>query len=1099
MKDSARLRLNGLFTLRKAAALLTVSLGLTAAASSQVLESVSLWREWMSVIQREQSQTSGPRLYIRTNREVLQTGPDKAAFQSGSYELILADGSVPDTDGDADNYTDVFEDGNPFAFRDDPFLIPLVGNPPQPAPIDAFSILLANGDVIGIARSTLNSNTQATFVRPLSGSNVRISSAPASRLTRPLPLRDFSSIFYYFDVLPGQTVGIFKEYPLSLYYSNQDFPNPGDGNALETTIVPGAYAVEFPTILNPPTGKAALQVAHRLVPNGSLTVGLQKPTWIVRSLKSAESFTTPPVEQKWVNGRLRFDPYLPMTLTWDDIFKNGLASSADFIEVSLEDENLGQISFTFRVNAFTSSLSVNLSNTMYLFYGNIRSLLEQGSLPFSVNGNIVMRYFRYANQQPTADLSTVTVRVPVELVVSYASWRNELFPLQSSSDAISGPNADPDGDGLTNQQEFEAGSDPLVPTLAVVNPTISDVTTTSATLGATLQSDPLSSIDVTIFERGIIYSPSSTNPFPLLDGPGVTRVTSTPAEPGTYSVNATGLASATQYSFRGYTITNLGVSYSTPVSTFTTLTLPPLTLPTVTSPVSSNPLITSAVLGGTVTSDGGAPITERGVVYSRTSANDNPFIGGSGVTKVTSPGTTGAFTVNVTGLAASTTYSFRAYAINSLGTSHTTEIGTFSTSSAPTITSPTSANITASSATLGGNVTGGGGLAILQRGVVFSSTNTNPEIGGAGVTAFAATTTGTGVFTVNVSGLLSGTLYRFKAYAINAVGTSYTAVGTFTTLATLPTVTSPTITNLTSISVTLGANVTNAGGGTTTILERGFVYAPTAVNSNPEVGGPGVIKVAVAGTTGAYTANITGLTANTGYTFKAFARNSIGTAYGSPYAFFTTFPPLTVTSPTAIDVTATNATLGGTVVSDGATTATGRGVVFSQNAATPPVIGGAGVTQITATGTMGTFTVDATSLTPSTTYFFRAYAINNAGTSYSPLSSFTTLPLQLLGTAEVQWLPGSQPAAASSPDGEVSPDALQAPPPVPHFVYRKDAAELAESIAYLIETTTDFFVWGPINEAHWQVSDTGDTLEATWISQEPPPSSIFFRVKGLAE
>jgi hypothetical protein len=147
---------------------------------------------------------------------------------------------------------------------------------------------------------------------------------------------------------------------------------------------------------------------------------------------------------------------------------------------------------------------------------------------------------------------------------------------------------------------------------------------------------------------------------------------------------------------------------------------------------------------------------------------------------------------------------------------------------------------------------------------------------------------------------------------------------------------------------------------------------------------------------------------------------------------------------------------------------------------------------------MGPFTVNATSLTPNTTYFFRAYAINNAGTSYSPLASFKTLPLQLLGTAEVQWLAAPQPAAAA-PDGEVSPDALQTPPPIPHFVYRKDAAELSESIAYLIETTTDFYIWGPINEAQWQVDESVDTLEATWISQEPPPSSIFFRVKGLAE
>ncbi len=456
--------------------MLTVSLGLTAAASSQVPESVSLWRQWMSVLQREQSQTSGPRLYIQTEREIQQTGPLTAAFQSGSYKFVLADGSTPDTDGDVDGYTDRFEDGNPFANRDDPLAIPLVGNPPLPAPRDTWSLqffaptLLANGDFLGLAEPIVTSNTQAILVKPYSGSNVRVSAAPSSRLVRPAPLRDFSTSFNYFIRAPGQPVGVFQEFPISLYYFNKDYPNPTDGKTLEETIVPGVYSVEFPTIRNAPTGKAALQVGHRLVPNGALNVGLKKPSFIVRSLKSTERFNTPPVEQKWVNGRLKFDPYLPMNVSWDDLFKNGLASSGEFIEFSLEDEFGLPISFTFRVTAFTSSLNLNLSSDMYSIYGNIRSLMEQGSLPFSINGNIVLRYLRYANQQPQADLSSVTVRVPVELVVSYASWRNELFPFDSNTDAIAGPGADPDGDGLTNQQEFVAGSDPLVPTIAVADP-----------------------------------------------------------------------------------------------------------------------------------------------------------------------------------------------------------------------------------------------------------------------------------------------------------------------------------------------------------------------------------------------------------------------------------------------------------------------------------------------------------------------------------------------------------------------------------------------------------------------------------------------------
>jgi hypothetical protein len=73
---------------------------------------------------------------------------------------------------------------------------------------------------------------------------------------------------------------------------------------------------------------------------------------------------------------------------------------------------------------------------------------------------------------------------------------------------------------------------------------------------------------------------------------------------------------------------------------------------------------TTAVAGGNVTSDGGASVTGRGVVYS-TSAN--PTTANS---KVTSGSGTGAFTCNLTNLQPNTTYYVRAYAVNSKGTSY---------------------------------------------------------------------------------------------------------------------------------------------------------------------------------------------------------------------------------------------------------------------------------------------------------------------------------------------------------------------------------------------------------------------------------------------
>jgi probable HAF family extracellular repeat protein len=104
--------------------------------------------------------------------------------------------------------------------------------------------------------------------------------------------------------------------------------------------------------------------------------------------------------------------------------------------------------------------------------------------------------------------------------------------------------------------------------------------------------------------------------------------------------------------------------------------------PTVDTPTSANVTVTTATLGGNVSSDGGATITGIGVVYAPLAVNSNPLIGGTGVISATGTGTTGAFTVNVTNLMPGTDYSFAAYATNSVGISYS-QIGIFTTLATP--------------------------------------------------------------------------------------------------------------------------------------------------------------------------------------------------------------------------------------------------------------------------------------------------------------------------------------------------------------------------------------------------------------------------------
>jgi len=101
--------------------------------------------------------------------------------------------------------------------------------------------------------------------------------------------------------------------------------------------------------------------------------------------------------------------------------------------------------------------------------------------------------------------------------------------------------------------------------------------------------------------------------------------------------------------------------------------------------------------------------------------------------------------------------------------------------------------------------------------------------------------------------------------------------------------------------------------------------------------------------------------------------------------------PVATIIPSISDMGTTGATLYGNVTSDGGSAISQRGFVLAPTAANPnPRIGGTNVTQWTNAGTTGLFSVNATGLTPGTSYTFAAYASNGAGPSYSASINFLT-------------------------------------------------------------------------------------------------------------
>ncbi|MFC0878752.1 LamG-like jellyroll fold domain-containing protein, partial [Saccharicrinis sp. FJH2] len=99
----------------------------------------------------------------------------------------------------------------------------------------------------------------------------------------------------------------------------------------------------------------------------------------------------------------------------------------------------------------------------------------------------------------------------------------------------------------------------------------------------------------------------------------------------------------------------------------------------------------------------------------------------------------------------------------------------------------------------------------------------------------------------------------------------------------------------------------------------------------------------------------------------------------------------TVTTSTAGSVSVTSATLSGEVTSDNNGTVSETGVVYSKTDNTPTIA--EGETKVAISSGTGTFSQTVSSLSPATTYYFQAYAINPAGISYGEAKSLTTLKM----------------------------------------------------------------------------------------------------------
>ena len=198
-----------------------------------------------------------------------------------------------------------------------------------------------------------------------------------------------------------------------------------------------------------------------------------------------------------------------------------------------------------------------------------------------------------------------------------------------------------------------------------------------------------------------------------------------------------------------------------------TFTLP---LPTVTTEAATGITPTSAQLNGAVVEDDQYPVTERGFLF----AENEPL---NGAVECSAGSGGGQFHYAVTNLQLASRYYYRAYARTAMGTTYGDVLYFDTHEEFPEVHTLDVTNVTATTATCGGNVTASGGGSVIARGVCWS-TSPNPTVND----SHTSDGNGLGLFTSYLLGLTANTTYYARAYATNGAGTDYGEQRIFTTL-----------------------------------------------------------------------------------------------------------------------------------------------------------------------------------------------------------------------------------------------------------------------------------------------------------------------------
>jgi len=365
-------------------------------------------------------------------------------------------------------------------------------------------------------------------------------------------------------------------------------------------------------------------------PEGNLESGLTYPAAILKTeVNSKVDFTG----DGNVDSNIDFFQFTGTnTNSWTGTGSISVIDETKYVQVDVNATNGG----TFTINKVEALVGAGGTSNMY--YQAFYSLNADFSDRVQIKGATQLT--------PSGKALTLDVTLPTAVLISGSQkFYLRFYPYIAA--ATTGKQFALRNVKISGTMEGSVANPATVSTTAV-----SSISTTTAISGGTISNNGGGAITFS----GVVWS---TNENPTISDSKTTEN----ATSGTYVSNLSGLSAGTTYYVRAYATNSAGTSYGSQVS-FTTLAN--IVAPTVATTSQSQVTNKSFVVSGSVTDWGGANITDRGIVWSKTETT--PSL--ENATKVSTGSGLGTFSSYVHGVDASTTYYVRTFATNSAGTSY---------------------------------------------------------------------------------------------------------------------------------------------------------------------------------------------------------------------------------------------------------------------------------------------------------------------------------------------------------------------------------------------------------------------------------------------